>query len=66
MTNLLTNNEKQAIKVLNYIATYDGVIDNEDDIKYILRQGIGKFIANGRQHLVTITEKAYPIRIKKI
>ena len=60
----LTDNEKQAIKVLNFVATHDGIIDNEDEIKFLLQQGIEKFIAKRRQHLVSITETAYPIRIK--
>ena len=60
----LTNEEKQAIKVLNFIATYDGVIQSEDEIKYLLEQGIEKFIAKKRRHLVSITETAYPVRIK--
>ena len=60
----LTNEEKQAIKVLNFIATYDGVIQSEDEIKYLLRKGIEKFIPKKRRHLVSITETAYPVRIK--
>ena len=40
----LTDNEKQSIKVLNFIATYDGIIQSEDEIKYLLKQGIEKFI----------------------
>jgi len=60
----LTSDEKKAIKVLNFIATYDGVIQSEDEIKFILKQGIEKFIAKARQHLVAITETAYPIRVK--
>lgn len=60
----LTNEEKQAIKVLNFIATYDGIIQTEDEIKYLLKQGIEKFIPKKRRHLVSITETAYPIRIK--
>ena len=60
----LTNEEKQAIKVLNFIATYDGVIQTEDEIKYLLKQGIEKFIPKKRRHLVSITETAYPVRIK--
>lgn len=60
----LTNKEKQSINVLNFIATYDGLIQSEDEIKYLLRQGIEKFIAKKRRHLVYITETAYPIRIK--
>lgn len=61
---LLTNEEKQAIKVLNFIATYDGVIESEDEIKYLLKQGIEKFIPKEHRHLVSITETAYPVRIK--
>ncbi len=60
----LTNEEKQAIKVLNFIATYDGVIQSDDEIKYLLKQGIEKFIPKKRRHLVSITETAYPVRIK--
>ncbi len=60
----LTNEEKQAIKVLNFIATYDGVIQSEDEIKYLLKEGIEKFIPKKRRHLVSITETAYPVRIK--
>jgi hypothetical protein len=60
----LTNEEKQSIKVLNFIATYDSVIQSEDEIKFILKQGIEKFIPKKRQHLVSITETAYPVRIK--
>ena len=60
----LTNEEKQAIKVLNFIATYDGVIEDEEEIKYLLKQGIEKFIPKNRRHLVSITETAYPVRIK--
>lgn len=60
----LTDKEKQAIKVLNYTATFDGIIENEDEVRYILQQGIEKFIPKKRRHLVSITETAYPIRIK--
>ena len=60
----LTNEEKQAIKVLNFIATYDGVIQSEVEIKFLLKQGIEKFIPKKRRHLVSITETAYPVRIK--
>jgi hypothetical protein len=59
----LTAQEKQSIKVLNYIATYDGVITEESEIKYLLQRGIEKFIHQSRQHLVYITERAYPVRI---
>lgn len=60
----LTNEEKQSIKVLNFIATYDGVIQSEDQIKYLLKQGIEKFIPKKRRHLVSIIETTYPIKIK--
>lgn len=60
----LTEKEKQSIRTLNYIATFDGVITDEEEIKYLLNEGIKKFIAPKRQHLVSITETAYPVRIK--
>lgn len=60
----LTEKEKQSIRTLNYIATFDGVITNEEEIRYLLNEGIKKFIAPKRQHLVSLTETAYPIRIK--
>ena len=60
----LTNEEKQAIKVLNFIATYDGVIQSEDEIKFLLKQGIEKFIPKKRRHLVSINEDTYPIEVK--
>ena len=60
----LTDKEKQSIRTPNYIATFDGVIESEDEIKYLLNEGIKKFIAPKRQHLVGLTETAYPIRIK--
>lgn len=63
---ILTDNEKQAIKVLNFAAAYDGIITSEDDIRYILNAGIKKFIPNKRRHLVRITKYSYPIRIEII
>ncbi len=62
--NGLTQNEKQAIRTLNYIATFDGIIVDEEEIKYLLQSGIDKFIPKKRRHLVSITETAYPVRIK--
>lgn len=59
----LTDKEKQSIKVANHMVTYDGVI-SPDDIIYLLQQSIEKFIAKKRQHLVSIDEDAYPIKIK--
>lgn len=41
----LTDKEKQSIKVLNFIAEWDGVITDEEDIKAILYEGIRKFIS---------------------
>lgn len=61
---IFTDEEKTAIKVLNFTATFDGLITSEVDIKYILQKGIEKFIAKERQHLVSITDTAYPIKIK--
>ena len=64
MNDKLTDKEKQSIKTLNFIAEFDGIIENEDDIKYILNQGITKFVSKKRQHLVSVTKTAYPIKIK--
>jgi hypothetical protein len=64
MTTYLTDQEKQAIKVLNFIAEHDGIIQSEDEIRFILNRGIEKFIPKSRRHLVSITKTAYPIRIK--
>lgn len=63
MKDYLTDEEKQAIKVLNFTATHDGIIQSEDDIKYLLNRGIEKFIPKKRRHLVYIAE-TYPIKIK--
>lgn len=63
-TTNLTNQEKQSIRALNFTATFDGIIIDENDIKYMLQRGIEKFVAKSRRHLVSITETAYPIRIK--
>lgn len=60
----LTNEERQAIKTLNFVASFDGIITDESEIRYILNQGVEKFIPNKRRHLVSITDTAYPIRIK--
>lgn len=61
---VLTGNEKQSVKVLNFMARFDGIIETEDEIRYILNKGIEKFIGKDRQHLVAVTETAYPIKIK--
>ncbi len=61
---ILTDDEKSKIKALNFIATFDGVITSEDDIKFMLSQAIEKFIPKKRRHLVSITDTAYPVRIK--
>jgi len=63
-TKFLTDEEKQAIRVLNFTATYDGIITSEDDIRFLLEKGIEKFIHKKRRHLVSVTQSAYPIRIK--
>lgn len=59
----LTDSEKDAIKVLNYIARFDGIIKSDEEIRYLLRMGIDKFIAKSRRHLVSISENGYPIKI---
>lgn len=63
MKTYLTNEEKQSVKVLNYIAKYDGIIRSEEDIVYLLNQGIEKFIPKSRRHLVRVNTDAYPVRI---
>lgn len=60
----LTDAEKQAIRTLNFIAEFDGIITDEDDRKTLLNYGIEKFISKKRRHLVSITQTAYPVRIK--
>lgn len=62
--NNLTNEERVAVRVLNFIAEFDGIIVEEHEREYLLKRGIEKFIAEKRQHLVKVTETAYPIRIK--
>lgn len=61
---MLTNKEKQVIYVLNFIAQFDGIITDEDDIKLLLNYGINRFVSKKRRHLCSITETAYPIKIK--
>lgn len=59
----LTPKQITHIKTLNYIATYDGVIENEDDMVYLLDKGIEKFIPKNKRHLVKINTSRYPIGI---
>lgn len=63
-TDRLNDIEKKAINVMNFVATFDGVIDDEDDLRYILLKAIEKYISPKRRHLVSVTETAYPMRIK--
>ena len=61
----LSIKEKQSIRVLNFAATYDGIMSN-NEIKWMLRMGIEKFICKSRRHLVSITKTAHPrIKINK-
>lgn len=60
----LTSEEKKIIRVFNFVAEYDGIIEHEEDVKFLLEEGVKKFIPKGRRHLVSITETAYPIRLK--
>ena len=64
MKQYLTNEDKAIIKALNYVATMDGIISSEDEIKYILNMGIDKFIPKSKKHLVSVSKNAYPIKIK--
>lgn len=62
--NTLSDLEKQSIAVLNYMVTFDGVIRNEDEMRYMLQKVIEKFIPKKKQHMVSISETAYPIKIR--
>lgn len=63
MKDEFTKEEQSIIKALNFIATYDGIIKSEFEIKYLLHQGIEKLLPETKQHLVSITKTAYPIKI---
>ena len=52
------------IKTLNFVAQYDGIIEDKNEIIYILECGIEKLIAKRKRHLVSVDKTAYPIRIK--
>lgn len=61
----LTDDERAIIKVLNFVATFDGIITSEDEVAYILEAGIEKFIPKSRKHLVRVSKQSYPIKIIK-
>jgi hypothetical protein len=50
-------------KFYGQLARFDGIIKSDEEIRYLLRMGIDKFIAKSRRHLVSITENGYPIKI---
>lgn len=60
----LSTYEKGIIKALNFLATLDGIISSEDDRRYMLEEGIRKGISKKNQHLLSITQTAYPMKIK--
>lgn len=60
----LTTEEKQAINTLNFVAEFDGIIEREEDVLYILQKGIDMFISPKRKHLLTIDTEKYPLKIK--
>jgi len=60
----LTEKEIQTVKTLNYIAKFDGIITDHEEMMYLMERSIEKFIAPKRQYLVSLTKTAYPIRIK--
>lgn len=62
-TTTLSETERKAISVLNFIATYDGLL-GAAEIKYVLGCGIEKFIPKKKRHLVSISENSYPIKIR--
>lgn len=49
MIKKLTANEKQSIKILNFIASYDGIIVDKEDMFFLMQQGVEKFISKRRQ-----------------
>ena len=60
----LTPTQRAAIRTLNYVATFDGIIDSEADIEYLLVTGIEKFIPKSKRHLVGVNTNRYPMRIE--
>lgn len=60
---VLSEKEKQTIKVLNFILLFDGMLDNEDDVIYLLKSVINRFISKKKQHLLYLSESSYPMRI---
>jgi hypothetical protein len=62
----LTDKELAYIKAINYIVSYDGIITSNEDIKYLINQAIEVLIPKYKRHLVSVTETAYPTKIKII
>lgn len=59
----LIDKEKQSIRVLNYVATFEDNI-NSENVWSILHHGIEKFIDKDRRQLVTINSSKNPKRIE--
>jgi glutamate racemase len=59
----LSDREIGAVKALNFVASHDGILTEEQDIKYILSSGMEKFIPKRKRHLLEVREDHYPIRI---
>jgi len=59
----LTPTQISAIKTLNYVASFDGIIYSEADIEYLLEKGVEKFIPKTKRHLVNININRYPMGI---
>jgi hypothetical protein len=60
----LTKKEKQAIKTLNYVAAFDGIISDENEMEMLLNYGIKKFVSLEKQRYVKVNTNVYPMRIQ--
>jgi len=61
---IFSEQENVALKVLNYIASFDGIIRDEEEIKFILNEGIKKFISKKNRKFLKVIN-SYPIKIRK-
>jgi hypothetical protein len=60
----ITEKEKAMIKAINFICSYDGIIRDDSDIVFLLKESIRNLIPKRRQHLFKVDENSYPIKIK--
>lgn len=59
----LNQQERHTIKILNFISSFDGIINSEDNIEYILKQGIQQLIPKNKQKYLSVNKEIYPIKI---